>query len=367
MNKIIVLIIAILIIFGIIYYLESMRIKPVIKNTLDNKNAKEVALKDGKYQKAPELTGIKGHINTKEGLKISELKGKVVLVDFWTYSCINCIRTLPFLTEWYVKYKDRGLEIIGVHTPEFDFEKDYNNVLNAVKKHNIKYPVVQDNDYATWAVYKNRYWPHKYLIDKDGYIRYDHVGEGAYDETEEKIKELLAELGNGMSDMPNVKLEDKPPQLKQTPELYAGFNFALPRGQNIGNKNGLQPNKIINYKSPKNIEEDIIYLEGKWKSNSDNLLAQDENESSIVLNFIAGSVNIVADSFGQPLKLNVHINNEPLKNEMAGSDILFEDNNAYIIIDEPRLYNVFNGKYGRYILKVTTQSKDFSFNAFTFG
>ncbi|MBI4175952.1 MAG: thioredoxin family protein, partial [Candidatus Aenigmarchaeota archaeon] len=130
--------------------------------------------------KAPELQGIAGYINT-EGIKLADLRGKVVLIDFWTYTCINCIRTLPYLNAWYDKYHDKGFEIIGVHTPEFSFEKDYNNVKAAVDKYGIRYPVVQDNDYATWRAYKNNYWPRKYLVDAQGNIRYDHIGEGGYE------------------------------------------------------------------------------------------------------------------------------------------------------------------------------------------
>ncbi|MEK6935147.1 MAG: redoxin domain-containing protein, partial [Nanoarchaeota archaeon] len=149
-NKIYLLIALIIIISAIVYF-EKMR--PDIQT---NKNTE---LKDGKYPKAPELVGISGYLNTEEGLKISDLKGKVVLIDFWTYSCINCLRTLPHIKEWYSKYKDKGLVIIGVHTPEFEFEKKYDNVKMAIEDNKIEYPVIQDNDYATWTSFKNRYWP----------------------------------------------------------------------------------------------------------------------------------------------------------------------------------------------------------------
>ena len=145
------------------------------------------AEKDSKYQKAPEIIGIERWINS-EPLKIADLKGKVVLVDFWTYTCINCIRKLPYLKSWDEKYGDKGLVIIGVHSPEFEFEKKYENVLNAVEEYDIKYAVGQDNNYATWRNYQNRYWPHKFLIDIDGYVVYDHIGEGDYDKTEIKIQ-----------------------------------------------------------------------------------------------------------------------------------------------------------------------------------
>src|SRR3989338_2998501 len=141
--------------------------------------------KSKQYQLAKEITTPDGFINTDDKpIILNDLIGKkVILMDFWTYSCINCQRTTPYLNSWYEKYKDAGLEIIGMHTPEFDFEKKYENVEKAVKQFGIKYPVVLDNDRATWQAYKNYYWPHKYLIDIDGFIIYDHIGEGGYAET----------------------------------------------------------------------------------------------------------------------------------------------------------------------------------------
>lgn len=156
-------------------------------------NQKRLAEKQKKFDAAREITTPNGFINT-DGITVSEFIGKkVILIDFWTYSCINCQRTIPYLNSWYEKYEKEGLIILGVHTPEFEFEKDYNNVVKAVEKFEIKYPVILDNDYSTWTSYKNRYWPRKYLIDIDGFIVYDHIGEGAYNETEEKIVELLSE------------------------------------------------------------------------------------------------------------------------------------------------------------------------------
>ncbi|MBI2106356.1 redoxin domain-containing protein [Candidatus Woesearchaeota archaeon] len=327
---------------------------------------REMAKKEG-FQKAPELTGISGYFNTDE-IKISDLKGKVVLVDFWTYSCINCIRTLPHLVEWDKKYRDMGLVIIGVHTPEFDFEKKPENVQDAIEKFGIEYVVVQDNDYGTWNAYSNRFWPHKYLIDSKGNIRYDHVGEGGYEETEKKIQELLMEIDKKAANVNVSKLEDKTPKVKTTSELYAGFGFALPRGQNIGNKEGLQPGKVISYRVEGDIKKDVIYLEGMWRNNEDNLRAQDNRSASVILGFTANSVNIVADSLNdKPLKVEVFINGEYIDELNAGSDVEFDGKRAYIVIDKPRLYNLFNGHYGTYLLKLRTDSKDFAFNAFTFG
>lgn len=145
------------------------------------------------FKKAPEFTQIAGYLNTDPTITIADLKGKVVLVHFWTYTCINCIHTIPYLNEWYKNYSDKGLVIVGIHTPEFDFEKNIDNVKEAVKDYKIKYPVLQDNNYATWNAYENKYWPRDYVVDTEGYIRYNHIGEGGYNDTENVIQSLLSE------------------------------------------------------------------------------------------------------------------------------------------------------------------------------
>ena len=145
------------------------------------------------FKKAPEFTGITGIINNPNSIKLADLKGKVVLVHFWTYTCINCIHTIPYLNDWYQKYSNRGLVIIGVQTPEFNDEKNIDSVKTAVNHFQIKYPVILDNNYVTWNAYGNNYWPRDYLVDNQGYIRYSHIGEGDYGKTEQMIQSLLAE------------------------------------------------------------------------------------------------------------------------------------------------------------------------------
>jgi thiol-disulfide isomerase/thioredoxin len=160
------------------------------KNQIDNAQFKT---DNSQFKRAPEFTDITGYLNTNPDLKLTDLKGKVVLVHFWTYTCINCKHTIPHLNEWYEKYADEGFIIIGVHSPEFDFEKDIDNVKEAVKDNDIQYPVIQDNNYGTWNAYGNQYWPRDYLIDTQGFIRYNHIGEGDYDKTEKAILSLLSE------------------------------------------------------------------------------------------------------------------------------------------------------------------------------
>jgi hypothetical protein len=249
-----------------------------------------------------------------------------------------------------------------VHTPEFEFEKKKENVQMAIKKYGIQYAVMQDNDYTTWRAFKNRYWPHKYLIDAEGYIRYDHIGEGGYEETEMKIQELLAEIGKNFSEMEISTVEDTTPRQRTTPELYAGYEFALPRGQNIGNEGGLQAGKVIAYELPSELQRDVLYLQGSWKSKSDDVEAV-EDSTSLFLDFTANSVNIVADSLTDlPLSVEVLINGQPISDEQAGTDV----QNSVVIIYEPRLYNVVAGEYGQYTLELKTK-KGFAVSAFTFG
>ena len=367
MNKKITLVIIVALIIGGIYYLESTKIKIPAQN-INPEKAQGVESNNKQYQKAPELVGISGYLNTEESLTISELnnQGKIVLIDFWTYTCINCIRTLPYLTSWDEKYRDEGLVIIGVHTPEFEFEKKYENVQDAIEKYNIKYAVVQDNDYATWTAFKNRYWPRKYLIDTQGNIRYDHIGEGAYEETENKIKELLNEIGKDVSEIETLQENSQGFALIKTSELYAGYSFALKRGQNIGNLQGLQPGSTIYYTIPNLIFDDVIYLEGNWKSNPDDLKLTKENRL-IIIKFIGNSVNIVAENLENPVIVEVFIDGNYISKNQAGNDIQFEGNKSFIDVDKPQLYNIVDGNYGRYELKLKITSSEFTFNAFTFG
>lgn len=194
----------------VINQLEDMKGNP--KSSMLN------SLLESDYGKAPEFIPGGEWLNS-EPLTMQSLRDNVVLVDFWTYTCINCIRTLPYLRTWHKKYADDGLVIVGVHTPEFEFEKDLGNVQKAVEDFELKYPIMQDNNYATWRAYNNRYWPAKYLIDKDGTIRYTHFGEGEYNETEQWIQKLLKETGKIVDesiDNPTYQVESR------TPETYLG-------------------------------------------------------------------------------------------------------------------------------------------------
>jgi len=347
-NKKVMFVIVLVLIVGTIYYLESM------KTSFQGTGVSEEMIS------SPELLGISGYLNSEPGIQLSDFRGKVVLIDFWTYTCINCIRTLPYLTSWDEKYKDNGLVIIGVHTPEFEFEKDYDNVLAAIKKYGINYRVVQDNDYLTWRAFKNQYWPRKYLIDAEGVIRYDHIGEGGYQETELKIQELLEEIGE---DFEEEKLEKEEFQFRFRPtqELYAGYEFAIPRGQNLGNEGGFKDG-ANDYSFPLEIDNDVIYLDGTWKGNSDNL--ETFSDSKLRLFFSGASVNIVIDSLAG--EVEVLLDGEYISEEDAGEDISFSNGRSFIEIDNPRLYNLVDGNYQRSLLELRFE-KGMKFSAFTFG
>ena len=248
-----------------------------------------------KYQKAIELSTPDGFINTDgKPITIYELVGeKVILLDIWTYSCINCQRTLPYLNAWYDKYADKGLEIIGLHTPEFAFEKLIKNVERATEKFGIKYPVVLDNDYSTWSSYGNRYWPRKYLIDIDGYIVYDHIGEGAYEETERKIMEALTERAERLAQ--EIELQDSvvgdisKVSVAESPEIY----FGAWRNDRLANGT---PGEIgeQDFVLPQTIARNLLYLEGPWQIEQE--YAENRGPAKIVFKFKAKEVYMVASS-----------------------------------------------------------------------
>jgi len=188
-------------IFGISFAfssLESTSLESIQTSQNDQDQLQVSNVDKSKYKIAPELVGIAHYLNTTPEQLSKDIENKVVLYDIWTYSCINCVRTLPYVTEWNEKYSDDGLLIIGIHSPEFEFEKNVNNVEMAVDKYGITYPVVLDNDWETWKAFENRYWPRKYVADHEGYIRYDHIGEGAYKETEKVIRQLLEERAQAL-------------------------------------------------------------------------------------------------------------------------------------------------------------------------
>ena len=254
-------------------------------------NTREVAATTSlhDYGPAPELTGLTNWINSKP-LTLEKLRGKVVLIDFWTYSCINCLRTLPHVKAWYHAYHDKGLVVLGVHTPEFAFEHVPSNVRGAVRRLGIRYPVALDNDLGTWDAFRNQYWPAKYLIDRRGHLRYYHFGEGSYDTTEARIRTLLGEKG-GMLPVAN-ELSDPTPTELTTPESYLGYE----RLQRFAQRT-VTPNRFATYRfPPSDLQQDELAYSGRWRVEGQRIVAGPN--AKLRLRFRARSVHLVLGGHG---------------------------------------------------------------------
>jgi cytochrome c biogenesis protein CcdA/thiol-disulfide isomerase/thioredoxin len=244
---------------------------------------------------APEFIGISRWINTpaEKPLSLARLRGKVVLVDIWTYSCVNCLRTLPHLKGWYERYGGSGLEIVGVHSPEFAFERVADNVEDAVASLGIEYPVALDNDFATWKAYDNQYWPAKYLIDRDGRVRYYHFGEGEYAQTEEHIRTLLAERGGRLPPRA-TPMGDATPRALITPELYLGYHRAT---RFVGSAM-LAPDRASRYELPDSLPESSFAYGGRWRVEAERAVAAG-HDASLRLRFRASKVHLVLGGRGR--------------------------------------------------------------------
>jgi cytochrome c biogenesis protein CcdA/thiol-disulfide isomerase/thioredoxin len=253
---------------------------------------------------APEISGTQQWFNTPGGraLSLASLRGEVVLIDFWTYSCINCIRTLPYLKAWDERYRDRGLRIIGVHAPEFPFERDAGNVEDAVRRHGLRYAIAQDNDFVTWNAYGNQFWPAKYLIDARGRVRYTHFGEGEYEETEEAIRSLLAEAGRDrLGRMAEARVDSALPGA--TPESYLGFVRAE-RFVNLPPHGGWGEFRLPP-PGPRALPLHHLALEGEWRIEPDRAVATDRR-ARLHLRFAARRVFLVLGSgVGSPREVEV--------------------------------------------------------------
>jgi thiol-disulfide isomerase/thioredoxin len=320
-----------------------------------NNNFLTLEQKKAKFTLAPDISTPDGFINTDgQPITISEFKGKkVVLLDFWTYSCINCQRTIPYLNGWYQKYGDKGLVIIGLSTPEFAFERILKNVEDATKSLGMKYPVVLDNDFSTWNAYQNQYWPREYLIDIDGYIVHDHAGEGDYAETENAIKEALNErssrlgiksnMDNSIAD-PSNKISVDPNKVG-SPEMYFGSN----RNEYLANGKS-HTSGVQNLTAPTNIKLNQLYLDGTWSFIPE--YAQNSGGGNIFLNYQAKNVYMVASSI-EGTNVEVYLDGKLINT---------------IFIQSEKLYNIVKGAdYGQHTLELKIKSPGIEAYTFTFG
>ncbi len=289
--------------------------------------------------KAPEFEGIKTWINSKP-LTMEKLRGKVVLVDFWTYTCINCIRSLPYLKKWHKKYAKKGLVIVGVHSPEFEFEKDLKNVKKAVRRFGIRYPVALDSDKRTWGAFDNHYWPAKYLIDRHGYVADVHFGEGGYTETEREIQEALEISGK-------FEKEEYPGYMfDQSPETYAGFT----RSSGLGSGLVCDESGCTVYVDPGRHIRNVIYPEGEWEQEKEYLELK-KAPGRLSYRFYAREVNMVMAPVGRAVKADIRINGKK----------------KTITVDTAKMYNVFKSKkYGERELSLVFHGKVRVF-VYTFG
>ena len=316
------------------------------------------------YPMYKEITNPSGFLNTGgEPISIKDYVGeKVILLDFMTYSCVNCKRTFPYLNEWYEKYEDDGLIVIGIHTPEFAFEHDIENVRRALGKEGIKFPVVLDNDYATWRAYGNQFWPRKYLINKNGEIVYDHIGEGAYDEIEEKIVKALSELNNKNIEKETGDITDKGQAdlLKVgTRETYLGRS----RVEFINNLSSVEClAKTCEYYKPEEIPLNTFSLSGMWRFEPEQAILE-SNTGSIFLRFSASKVHIVAAGGATA---EIYLDGELVNNENAGVDV---SDDGTVNFDEEDFYNLIDlrGQYGEHLIEIRVLESGFGGFAFTFG
>lgn len=281
-----------------------------------------------------ELSNPSAFLNS-EPFQLSDFIGKkIILVDFWTYSCINCQRTTPYLNAWWDAYKNDDFLIVGVHTPEFEFEKESSNVAQALKDLGIEYPVVLDNDRGTWNAYGNRYWPRKYLIDLDGNIVYDHIGEGGYEETEAEIQKLLG-ITSDMSHPSNTVDVDFEQELN--PEIYLGTT----RGEYIQKKP----------EAPQFLKKNAVYLLGNWEQASEFANPGSETDT-LLMQYTAKNVYMVAGS-ATPTEVDVYVDDVYLKT---------------IVIEQETLYPLVEGTdYGTHTLKLIPKGTDLQVFTLTFG
>lgn len=341
---------------------------PIVRNSLnalygksmptENMGKPSFELTDPKGPPAPELIPGGEWFNSSP-LKLSDLKGKVVLIDFWTYSCINCQRTLPYLISWNQKYADKGLVIIGVHAPEFEFEKNPENVKKALKDFGIKYPVMQDNNFATWRAYSNQYWPAKYLIDKDGNIRFTHFGEGEYDETEKAIQQLLQENG---ADVSAEKVNNPEYQIySQTPETYLGWG----RMEYLASPDTVVKDASSLYKAPDNLPSNTFAFIGDWDVMKE--YSHASSNAQLVLNFSAKEVYLVMRPRDgkTPGKVRVYLDDKLVSDiGVAGASV----NNNEVTVSSDDLYKLINlPTPGRHILRLEFLDPGTEVFAFTFG
>jgi thiol-disulfide isomerase/thioredoxin len=305
-------------------------------------------------------------------LSFRQLRGRAVLVDFWDYTCVNCIRTLPYVQAWHERYHDKGLTVIGVHTPEFTFAQYESNVERGIREFGLTYPIVVDSNREIWKSFANRYWPTKYLLDKDGYLRYGHFGEGGYHECEEAIQELLREIDPALA-LPEImdpmREEDHSGAVcyRATGELYLGHG----RGR-IGNEGGFKEDQIADYLYTGRPEENFFYASGRWASTAEYFEAVETGLHTLQLKYEAAAANLVmACPRAAAAEVVIVQDGKPLTRAQATRDTQFRpgangDEESYVVVDSARMYFlVDNHDFGPHELELRCSQGIAAF-AFTF-
>ncbi|MBI5474314.1 MAG: redoxin domain-containing protein [Ignavibacteriae bacterium] len=304
-----------------------------------------------------------------EPVIVSALRGRVILVEFWDFTCVNCMRALPYVKEWHRRYEQHDLVVIGVHTPKFPFGKNPETIQRAIEQLGITFPVVMDNGGLIAANYGQRAWPSVYIIDRHGYIRFQTSGEGNYATTERVLQTLLYESGVA-EDLPllmePIHEEDRAGAVcfRSSPELFAGYLKG-----SIGNVEGFSPESIVDYNDPALYVDDRIYAVGSWLNGRNSLQHQEGESGEIVLSYHAREVNAVINPEGeQSIEVAVLQDEQFLTEENRGDDIRVDAaGRSYFVVSEPRLYSlVKNQQYGEHIVKLQTTSPGFSLYSFSF-
>jgi thiol-disulfide isomerase/thioredoxin len=304
-------------------------------------------------------------------LSFRQLRGRAVLVDFWDYTCVNCIRTLPYVQAWHDRYREKGLTVIGVHTPEFTFAQYESNVERGIREFGLTYPIVIDSNREIWKSFANRYWPTKYLLDKEGYLRYGHFGEGAHADSEQVIQELLREIDPALELPPlmePVREEDQMGAVcyRATGELYLGHA----RGR-IGNEGGFKEDQIADYAFEGALEENFFYAKGRWASTAEYFEAVDDGPHSLLLKYEAAAVNLVmACPHAPSAEVVILQDGKPVAQKQMTRDTSLRSlqgrEESYLVVDSARMYFlVGNHDFGWHELELRCSTGVAAF-AFTF-
>jgi thiol-disulfide isomerase/thioredoxin len=305
-----------------------------------------------------------------EPVPISALRGQVILIHFWDYTCQHCLRSLPYIAEWHRKYKSYGLVVVGVHSPKFPFGKNPESIQSAIVKHSIEYPVVADNENLIASRYANRCWPSMYLIDKDGYVRFQNTGEGSYGAVESALQRLLYDAGV-REDLPDlmdpVRDADRPGAVcyRATPELFAGYLKG-----SIGNVEGYNPESVVSYADPSIYLAGRFYAEGNWLNDKNclRLSGPAAPQGRIIVSYQGVEVNAVMKSEQGNVEVDVEQDGKYLTAENKGDDVVVDGTGrSMVVVNEARLYSVVkNREYGEHTLRMSTGSDGFALYSLTF-